>query len=129
MPGLMSRIRSSKNGIASARFTSSSGRSGRGPTRLISPVEHVPELRQLVEARLAEEAADPGDARVVLLREHRARELLGVDAHGAELAPSWNSTNSGVCTPSTTVTAPEHPRAALAVEDGARVLELDGERR
>src|SRR2546421_329028 len=32
-------MRSSKNGIASAKFDSSSGRSGRGPTRLMSPVK------------------------------------------------------------------------------------------
>src|SRR5437764_1015540 len=38
MPGLTLRMRSSKNGIASARLANSSGRSGRGPTRLMSPL-------------------------------------------------------------------------------------------
>ena len=41
------------------------GSSGRGPTRLISPREDVPELRQLVELRPSEEAADPREPLVV----------------------------------------------------------------
>ena len=32
--------------------STNSGRSGRGPTRLMSPDQHVPELRQLVETRV-----------------------------------------------------------------------------
>ena len=38
---------------------------GRGPTSVISPAQHVEQLRQLVEAGLAQEAADAGDARIV----------------------------------------------------------------
>ena len=44
---------------------SSSGTSGRGPTRLISPRSDVEQLGQLVERRPAQEAPDARDARVV----------------------------------------------------------------
>src|SRR5690606_34317111 len=47
--------------------------------------QDVEQLRELVEPRLAEEAADPGDARVVLLGQDRAGVLLGVRLHGPEL--------------------------------------------
>ena len=39
--------------------------SGRGPTRLISPLQHVDQLRQLVERRAAQQPPDARDARVV----------------------------------------------------------------
>ena len=48
-------------------------------------LQDVEELRQLVETDGADDAADCGDARIVLLSPHRARADLGIDAHGAEL--------------------------------------------
>ena len=47
--------------------------------------QHVEDLRQLVDAHLADEAADARDAIVVGRRPARASVLLGVDAHAAEL--------------------------------------------
>ena len=46
--------------------------------------QHVPELWDLIDACLAQEAAEPGDARVVLGGPFRALGF-GVDEHGAEL--------------------------------------------
>ena len=48
-------------------------------------LEHVPELRQLVEVGLPEKAADAGHARVVLLREDGPARLLCVLVHRPEL--------------------------------------------
>ena len=67
-------------------------------------VEDVPDLRQLVEA---------GGARVVVGRELRAGEFLGVDAHRAELVDL--------------VGLAEATGADLAVEGRAAVFELDGD--
>ena len=47
--------------------------------------QHGPELRDLVEAYLAHELAEAGDARVVVAGELRSAVGLGVDAHAAEL--------------------------------------------
>ena len=47
--------------------------------------QHVPQLRQLVEPRAAQEAADRRDAVVVLPRPHRAGCRLGVLPHRTEL--------------------------------------------
>ncbi len=68
---------------------------GRGPTIDMSPHQHVPELRQLVEIVLAQHLADAREARIVLDVELRAVglvqrfelrfDLLGVLAHRAEL--------------------------------------------
>ena len=58
---------------------------GRGPTSDSSPREHVEELRQLVEAGLADEAADAGDARIALGHELGRIGVGLVDVHRAEL--------------------------------------------
>src|SRR5262249_8327172 len=50
----------------------------------LSP-QHVPELGQFVEPRLAEELADPGDADVVGACDHDAGLGLGIGHHRAEL--------------------------------------------
>ena len=76
-------------------------------------VEDVPDLRQFVEAGGADEGADARDARVVVGRELRAREFLGVDAHRAELVDL--------------VGPAEAAGADLAVEGRAAVFELDGD--
>ena len=47
--------------------------------------EHVPELRQLVEVRLAKPAADRRDAAVAGLRPAGPGDALGVLAHRADL--------------------------------------------
>src|SRR5690606_30327611 len=47
--------------------------------------QHVPELRQLVEAQFADDPSDPGDAVVVRRGPARPPVLLGVGAHAAEL--------------------------------------------
>ena len=49
------------------------------------PLEDVDELRDLVDAVPSQKTADRGDARVVLLGEHRAAGLLRVLDHGAQL--------------------------------------------
>lgn len=98
---------------------------GRGsrPHEAHLPPKDVPELGELVEARLAEEPADLRDAGVVLHLEHRPLHLvLGhelllalfrVDVHGAELP------------------APEdpavHPDAPLGKEERTGGVEADGE--
>ena len=71
------------------------GMGGRGPTRLMSPTEDIPELRQFVDAGLAQEPAERRDARVVLHLEDRAAHFVegfefglqhfGVVDHRAEL--------------------------------------------
>ena len=76
-------------------------------------VEDIPDLRQFVEAGGADEGADARDARVVVGRELRAREFLGVDAHRAELVDL--------------VGPAEAAGADLAVEGWAAVFELDGD--
>src|SRR5262249_49826758 len=48
--------------------------------------QHVPELRQLVEARLSEKAAERGDALVVGELEHARRGAVGYSARGDEPA-------------------------------------------
>ena len=47
--------------------------------------EDIEELRQLVDAELAKEAADARRAWIILLSPNRARVLFGVDGHRAEL--------------------------------------------
>lgn len=78
-------------------------------------VEDVKNLRQLVEARRADEGPDFRDARVVVRRELRPRVFLGVDAHRAEFVDL--------------VGLAETARADLAVKRGAVVLELYGKGR
>src|ERR1019366_8392540 len=48
-------------------------------------LQDVEELRQLVEADGADDAADGGDARIVLLGPYRAGADLGIDTHGTKL--------------------------------------------
>lgn len=74
-------------------------------------VEDVPDLRQLVEARRANEGTDFRDVRVVVRRELRARVFLGIDAHRAEFVDLVGFAKAA--------------RAYLAVERGAVVLELN----
>lgn len=76
-------------------------------------IEDVPDLRQFVEAGGADEGANTRDARVVVGRELRAGEFLGVDAHRAELVDL--------------VGLAEAAGADLAVEGRAAVFELDGD--
>src|SRR5262249_29418029 len=72
--------------------------------------EHVPELRQLIDAGPAEEAADARDARIVLGRP-RGAERLRVGAHRAKLLDRE--------------AAPSLARADLRVEHRAARVELD----
>ena len=58
---------------------------GRGPTTDSSPLQHVEELRQLVDRGLADEPADAGDARIVLGHELGRIGVEHVGAHRAEL--------------------------------------------
>ena len=59
-------------------------RSGRGPMNAHVAPDHVDELRNLVDARLAHESPDARDAGIVLARERRPA-LLGVLHHRPEL--------------------------------------------
>ena len=61
------------------------GRSGRGPDDVHFTLEHVEQLRELVQSILAQETAHGGHSRILLLGPHRATPLLGIDPHGAEL--------------------------------------------
>ena len=72
-------------GIRCLNCSTKNGRSGRGPTIDMSPLEHVPELRQLVDVVPAQPSADPRRARVVVARPDRARHVFGVDRHRSEL--------------------------------------------
>jgi hypothetical protein len=47
--------------------------------------QHIEELRQLVDTRLAESPAHRGDAGIAFLGPHGRRATLGVDDHCAEL--------------------------------------------
>src|SRR5688572_6259372 len=49
------------------------------------PLEHVPELRQLIEARFPQKTPNRGDTGIVCLRPDRAGLRFGVHAHRAEL--------------------------------------------
>ena len=48
-------------------------------------LEHAPRLGQLVDADLADEAADAGHPGIVLLRPHRLAAHFGIGPHGAQL--------------------------------------------
>ena len=74
-------------------------------------MQHVDELRQLVQSRAAQEAAGAGDARVVA---HGQRQAFRIRAHGAELVDQ-----EGHAVP---------PHALLAEEHRARRVELDPQR-
>ena len=123
IPGLTAR-RCRSNSVYSA---TSLGRGGRGPTTDIWPGEHVDELRELVDGVLANELADPGDARVVLHLEHGAGDLVlplelsealvSVFIHAAEL-PHAEGGQAAV------VVGLAH--AHLAVEQVALALRADG---
>src|SRR5258705_1074149 len=77
-------------------------------------VQHVEELRQLVEARPPQGNAERGTPRIILARPHRSRLRLGVHPHRPELqhpeAPAVD------------------PHALLAIEDGPRRGELERDR-
>src|SRR5215510_14227536 len=75
--------------------------------------QHIDQLRELVQTGAAEDRSHPRDARIGFLRPHRSRALLGIPTHGAELVENED----------TAVLA--GPR--LAIEHGARRLELDGD--
>ena len=72
---------------ASIGLPSISSDSGCGPRadEAHPAAEHVPDLRQLVEAGLAQEAADLGDAVVVAGRLAAAADVGALGPHGAEL--------------------------------------------
>ena len=74
-------------------------------------LEHVPDLRQLVERGAAKEGADASSSRVVAHRPDRTGARLCVDAHRAELQ------NHEL--------APVQPHAHLTIEDRAAILEPD----
>src|SRR3954451_18837644 len=82
--------------------------------REIAGEHHVEELRQLVEAGLADEAADAGDARVVLGHDLRGRRISLIMVHRAEL----------VDIDALVVEA----EALLAEQHGAGAVELHGQR-
>ncbi len=89
---------------------------GAGPHEAHVAPEHVPQLRQLVEPRLAHQAAEPGDPRVVLARRpDRPRGLLGVRTHRAPLQELE--------------VLAAHAHARLAVEHGPRARQPHAERR
>ena len=72
-------------GMRCLNCSTKNGRSGRGPTSDMSPLKHVPELRNLVEVRAAQEPADRRAARIVLAGPDRAGVALGLVVHRAEL--------------------------------------------
>src|SRR5262249_34693271 len=75
--------------------------------------QHIEELRDLVDPRAADEAADACDAAIVALGPAGDAVFLGIRAHAAELQ--------------------HHERVAagtdalLAIEDGTGAVELDGD--
>ena len=75
-----------------------SGRSGRGPTKDMCAREDVEELRDFVDAILAQETADGRDAGIVLGGPDGAG-LLGIDAHGAEFRDLERRGQSARCGP------------------------------
>src|SRR3972149_3749018 len=75
--------------------------------------DDVPELRQLVQSRGAQQAPHAGDAAVTLGGLQWAPALVGVGDHGPEL-------------PAPEAPAAE-PHALLPVEDGSAVARLDGD--
>ncbi len=78
------------------------------------PSQHVPELRQLVEPRLADHPADGGDTIVAVLRPH-GRPRLGIGAHRAELIEREG--------------AAVEAHAVLAIENGSPGFEPDRDAR
>src|SRR3954470_409431 len=86
----------------------------RADQREIAGEDHVEELRQLVGAGLADEAANPGDARVVLGHDLRGRRIRLMMVHRAEL----------VDVDALIVEA----EALLAEQHGAGAVELHGQR-
>lgn len=86
------------------------GALGPGPDEGHIPLDDVPELRDLVQARLAHELAERRDAGVVALRPLRAAALR-VDVHGAELVDPEG--------------LPALADALLRVDGGPRALALD----
>ena len=89
--------------------------------------EHIEELRELVDGVLADEPADPGNARVLLHLEHGAGDLVvllefgeplvGIPVHGAELP----HTEGGQAAVGASLT-----NADLTVEGVALALQADG---
>ena len=87
----------------------------RSHQRQIALHRHVDELRQFVDRGLAQEGADPGDARVALGHQHGSGGVALVDIHGAELVDLDQLVVEAV--------------ALLLEEHRAAAVELDGDRR
>src|SRR3546814_6398936 len=72
-------------------------------------LEHAPGLRQLVDAKLADDAADARDARIILARPHRLAGGLGIGAHRTDLE--------------NVIGLAEQADAGLAIEDRPAAIE------
>ena len=88
------------------------GTFGTGADEAHFALEHVPQLRKLVDAGLADDAAHLGDAGVGLHGPYGA-VLFGVGTHGAEFV--YGEVLS------------EQTDAALFVDEGARRFDADGD--
>ena len=86
----------------------------RSDQRQVAGENDVEQLRQFVEAGFANEAADPGDARVVLGDELFGRRVGLIDIHRAELVNLYQLVVETV--------------AALLEQHRAFAIELDGQR-
>src|SRR5262249_18152212 len=84
-----------------------------GPDEAHVTEQYIDQLGELVETGAPKDRSHPRDARIGFLRPHPSRALLGLPAHGAELVEDED----------TAVLA--GPR--LAIQGGARRLELDGD--
>ena len=72
--------------------------------------QHVPELGQFIQLGLAQKAADPGDARILVFGQRHAH-VVGIDDHGPEFPDAER--------------LPELADPGLPVEDGTPASELD----
>ena len=108
-------FRSPYPGTVFAKRPANSGRSGRGPDEAHVAAQHVPELRDLVDAGAPQRAADRRHPRIVGRREHGARLDLGALAHRAQL-PELEE-------------PPVAADARLAIEDAPRRRDADERRR
>src|SRR6516164_7525025 len=79
--------------------------------RKVALENHVDELRQLINGSLADESADPGDARVATLHQPGGRRIALIRMHGAELVDFDQLVVEAV--------------ALLLEENGAAAVELD----
>ena len=126
MPGLTSRMRSSKQRDREGEVLQQLGPLGARADQAHLAAQHVPELRQLVEPRLAQEPADPRDARVVLRR--RAPRRCRFSASGVIVRNlcivELGERERGA--PLSRGRAAELPGALLAEQDRPGRIEVDG---